>query len=285
MKQRISHLTMRSNPCGNETTHTHTHTLRANSTPSTARERLESSIHKQDLDPSSPASQFTHRCNIASRNRTKATSRILSQIQLQAPVPACPSSPQAASRTLPQLQLQAPCQPVHLLRGQPRQLQSPFQPAHPLRKQPREFFPRSSSRPRASLSILSAGRLENSFPDPAPGPVPACVRPLRSQPREFFPRSSSRPVPACVHPLRRQPREFFPRPSSRPVAACPSLPQADSRIPPQVKFQSQFLPVHPLRSPSQNYYPDLVLESSPACPSAPQPAFRIPSQSQFQSPT
>jgi hypothetical protein len=177
MKQRISHLTMRSNPCGNETTHTHT--LRANSTPSTARERLESSIHKQDLDPSSPASQFTHRCNITSRNRTKATSRILAQIQLQAPVPACPSSPQAASRTLPQLQLQAPCQPVH-----------------PLRRQPREFFPRPSSRPVAACPSLPQAdsrippqiKFQSQF-------LP--VHPLRSPSQNYYPDLVLESSPAC----------------------------------------------------------------------------------------
>jgi hypothetical protein len=161
------------------------------------------------------------------------------------PAPGCPSSSQAASRMPSQMQLQ-----------------SPFQPVHPLRRQPRESLPRSSSRARSSLFILSAGSLENSFPDPAPEPAPACpsssqaasrlpsqiqlqsrfqpVHPLSRQPPDFLPISSSRARSSLSILSAGSLENFFTDPAPEPVPACLSSSQAASRIPSQIQLQSQF---------------------------------------------
>jgi hypothetical protein len=114
-----------------------------------------------------------------------------------------------------------------------------FQPVHPLHSQLREFLPRSSSRARSSLSILSAGSLENSFSDPGPEPVPACP----SSPQLAFRIPTQiqlqSPFPP-VHPISRQPREFLPGSSSRARSSLSILssPQPASRSPSQIHLQS-----------------------------------------------
>jgi hypothetical protein len=79
--------------------------------------------------------------------------------------------------------------------------------------------------------ILSAGSLENSFPDPAPGPL------------------------QLVHPCRRQTREFLPRSNSRANSCLSILSAARPRITTQTWSQSQVQPVHPLRSLPLEFHP------------------------------